>query len=401
MSLLYDLTTSYNSKEQKRFFLPSQITFQNGAIKKLPELVTRFKKSILFVDQYFEHADFIQCKTSELVVVRGEPTSELVESTYKRFGKHVDALFAIGGGSTMDTAKAFKALVLYGVYDGLGYESKVNLPVHVPVVPPLICFPTTAGTGAETSKYLVVYDSQTKQKKIGRSWDLCANEVILDPSLLISLPASNLVLCAFDAFVHYFETLVCRYERSLPNEMLSVFGIQQIVETLQNYSKTLKYTNVIGEKLLWASCLSGVAISNVRTGNIHEAAGALLEESTLAHPETLFVFFKQAVVQYQGFIREQEAKLSQALKGVGIENLNDLISFWGKIFFQVGATTQIKKKIQQIPLENRDKIYQKILARVTKDLVWMTKESPCPYSRDQAESFIQAALDGWDFFGKQ
>ena len=98
---------------------------------------------------------------------------------------------AVGGGSAIDAAKAVMAGALYGTYDGVGMGELRGLEV-LPgrPAPLLLCVPTTAGTGAEVSRYYVTYDCATRAKVHGKSWRLLADWVLLDPFVLRDSPRS-------------------------------------------------------------------------------------------------------------------------------------------------------------------------------------------------------------------
>ena len=139
-----------------------------------------------------------------------------------------------------------------------------------------MCVPTTAGTGAEASRYYVAYDSHTGAKVHGKSWRLLADWVFLDPSFLQDSPPSLLVASAFDAFTHCWESFLCRGERSWFNDMLSVEGICRLLSALHAVVREADGDALRRLELQYAATLGGIAISNVRTGDMHEAAGALL-----------------------------------------------------------------------------------------------------------------------------
>ena len=148
--------------------------------------------------------------------------------------------------------------------------------------------------------------------------------------------------------------------------------------------------------LMEMASLGGISISNVRTGNIHEAAGALLELTNLSHPETLFVFFREVVRQYLVEIRDHEERLVSSLRLIPafaqFTSLEDVISWWEQLFVKVGLDSKIRDSIARLK-PNIDKARDHIFQRVYSDKVWITKESPLILDEKLIMLFIDRSLD--------
>ena len=101
----------------------------------------------------------------------------------------------------MDVAKATGLLATYGgtVIDYVGLE-KVSGSVV-----PMIAIPTTAGTGSEVTASSVITDSETNFKMSIISHYLIPQYALLDPDLIMTLPASIAAACGVDAFIHAME----------------------------------------------------------------------------------------------------------------------------------------------------------------------------------------------------
>ena len=156
-----------------QFSLKQNIIFSPGAIKKVPELLkeNNVSKVLIVSDRMLEKVGLIHKLTILLeeaslewkcfLDVEPNPSAEIVEAAaeyYKACG--ADALVAIGGGSSMDVAKATAVLATCGGkivdYEGSGKISGEMIP--------LIAIPTTAGTGSEATRTAVITDQSRNYK---------------------------------------------------------------------------------------------------------------------------------------------------------------------------------------------------------------------------------------------
>lgn len=388
----------FNTTDIKRYYFPGRIFIGAGCFKQAVDLCLQTEGQIAIVaDQVVYDLPFVSDQLASLEhrgayikLVHGAPIAQEVESFAQKLVVAPAVILSIGGGSATDFAKAVTARLMFGTFDGIGLHGNIgeakgkDCPIFVSV-------PTTAGSGAEASRYFVTYDRDDHHKVFGRSWQLVADWIFLDPQLLTTLPNSTIVSCAFDAFVHLFETLIVKHEFSMFGEMFSLNAIPRILSSLERGVVRGERDFKTHEELLYSATLAGVAISNVRTGNIHEAAGALLELTNLSHPETLFVFFRTAIEQYLTEIRGCEKALISQLRLIPefakFESLNDVILWWEKLFKMVGLTSRIGKALSSMDVPY-DVAKAHIFQRVFADKVWISKESPIHLDENAINSFI-------------
>jgi alcohol dehydrogenase class IV len=144
-----------------------------------------------------------------------------------------------------------------------------------------------------------------------------------------------------------------------------------------------------------SATIGGIAISNTRTGNIHEAAGALLEKTTLNHPQTLFVFFRKAIEQYESEIFEFESNLINSFRinaeWSDLKRIDDVIGWWEAIFEKFSIKDKIAKTLIN-EVNDVDSIGQYIYNRIASDLVWKNKESPVVLNDKNIKVFINESL---------
>jgi alcohol dehydrogenase class IV len=397
-----NIETLFNTSELKRFHFPSTLLWGVNARDRILDLTQAASTVGLFVDVFFATDPFIAMLRRELGnrlafvhVCSGMPQAQPLQQLAARVPVP-DIVLSIGGGSTVDAAKAAICQWVYGDFDGIGMGTRRGLtPIANARRPLLIGVPTTAGTGADASRYYVTYDETTNGKVHGKSWRLIADWIVLDPSFLHQAPPALIVSSAFDAFVHFFESFICRQERSRFGDMLSLDGICAIIGALHRtiYQDQRSDQNFLD--LQFSAAVGGIAISNIRTGNIHEAAGALLELSTLTHPETLMVFLRPAYVQYKQAIADREfllmRRLTVELPELGLSDFGSVIHWWNGLFDIVGLTKRIKAGMMSIAV-SPEQLRQCIFHRVRDDRVWCEKESPLPLDDSNVREFIDTSL---------
>ncbi len=375
----------FNTAEIKRFYFPGKIFIGRGAFEHAVTICKDIDGPVaIVVDRIFANKPVVtdaltalKSKTSGIKIIEGAPIAQEVLEFVRTFDANPAAIFAIGGGSVTDFAKATVSHFRFGSIDGIGLGGRV--PSAKAPKPLLVSVPTTAGSGAEASRYFVTYDRHDHHKMFGKSWDLVADWIMLEPGFLESMPEDILVACAFDVFVHLFETLVCQYERSWIGDMFSLDGIAHTMEALGRAIYEGERSDEVHARLMQSATFGGIAISNVRTGNMHEAAGALLELTNLSHPETLYVFFRQAVEQYKSAITERERLLIAHLRLIPrfeeFNTLNNVIEWWEEIFRKVGLDERVRAGVMSCtyPLTQ---VREHVFKRVFSDKVWINKESP-------------------------
>lgn len=398
-----NIETFFNNDVAKRFYFPGKIFIGSGVSNKAVELIGKYDSVAVVVDRVFSNSQLlVDIKTAfvnkkcDVWVIEGAPFAQDVMSFIEQIGNTPQVVISIGGGSAADFAKSIILHELFGSLDGVGVGQKLGAMKRSGSIRPIyVAIPTTAGSGAESSRYYVTYDKVTHAKVYGKTWEIVADWIFLDPLFLASMPVNALVGCAFDAFVHLFETLVAKHERSMFGEMFSLNGIPKIMNAIHLAVIENQRSDVIHEELLYGASLAGVAISNVRTGSIHEAAGALLELTTLSHAETLFVFFRTAIEQYLTEISDVEHSLIAQLKLLpafaSFSTMQDVIAWWEMIFQEVRLDVKIKEAVSKVE-PTLASAREHIFNRVYSDKVWIGKESPVVLSEKDVWHLVDGSL---------
>jgi len=183
-----------------------------------------------------------------------------------------DGLISIGGGSSIDTAKAIKARMNTVTEDDL-----ICSRLDVRIACPHIAIPGTAGTGSEATQIAVVY---VGDRKISLNHaELKPDGVILDAALLDSLPVYHKKSCALDALCQGIESYWSRgsNDDSRVHAYLAVLGV------LDNLKAYLEGDPHAADGMLEASYQSGKAIQITRTTAAHAMSYMLTKRLGLAH----------------------------------------------------------------------------------------------------------------------
>jgi len=259
------------------FFSPTKLYLGINSHRKLSEIAADLgvKNLFLLTDNVIASTEMyklVEDTLREIHVtfevfadIEPEPSATTVEKAYQLYRTtNASALLALGGGSTIDVAKAVGILATNGgsIYDYQGVDKFSKPPL------PLIAIPTTAGTGSEVSSSCVITDTARGVKMSIQSpaWNP-ARVAILDPLALRSLPASVAAHAGMDAFVHAFESYVSLTASPL-SDAIDLYAIELIAHNIRPFVSNRNNLDA-GLKMLCAASLAGIGFTNTRTGNVH------------------------------------------------------------------------------------------------------------------------------------
>ncbi len=207
---------------QAVFSFPTTIDFGAGALAHLPDHVRRLgRKAFLVTDPGVARLPVLARVTS-LLDAAGVPwalTSDVspnpldveCERGAQAFrDSGADVVVGIGGGSALDAAKG---IALMATHDGriVDYDdAKGGYERIRPDVPPVICIPTTSGTGSEVGRSTVVVDTNTHTKVVVFSPFLMPKVALVDAEVVRDLPPHLTAATGFDALTHCLEALAAR-----------------------------------------------------------------------------------------------------------------------------------------------------------------------------------------------
>ena len=207
-----------------------------------------------------------------------EPPARIIDECAAQVrGGGFDLILGVGGGSSLDTAKAACVLATNPgsvlEYAGIDMVPKRGIPC--------VLVPTTAGTGSETTRVLVMTDEAVNTKKVVYSDFLLPDLAVLDPMLTLSVPPRVTADTGIDALVHAIETYVS-VNTTPYAEVLALQAISMIAANLPKaYAKGASVK--ARYNMLLAANLSGMAFASGGLGAVHGLAYVLGTEYHMSH----------------------------------------------------------------------------------------------------------------------
>jgi 3-deoxy-alpha-D-manno-octulosonate 8-oxidase len=314
------------------------VTFGKGALGGLGGLLEKRRISggdvVFFIDRFFRDSEICRGmpvrEKDPLIFVPTdeEPTTDYVNSLYHDLKVRCDqlpvAVVGMGGGCTLDTAKAVSNLLTNGgrSEDYQGWDLVKVSGVYK------IGIPTISGTGAETSRTCVLMN-KARNLKLGMNSEYTIfDELILDPELPETVPRNEYFYTGMDTYIHCIESLAGENRHPIGDayslQALSlcreVFGSEQ----MQSYENR--------EKLMVASYMGGCAIANSLVGLVHPFSAGLSVTLGVHHGlancialNALDEFYPVEVAEFRAFLAKQRVTLPMGITGGlsqdGIERL--------------------------------------------------------------------------------
>lgn len=213
---------------------------------------------------------------TRVVKPAGEPSSDDIDEAFLKISSFSSVL-AIGGGSTLDFAKA---LALLSGSGGSITEYEFG-DRKVRKVKPLYLVPTTAGTGSEVTPYTVINNANTGRKFTLNHQDLRATQAAINPTVLQMAPDDILLPTALDAFTHCLEALLTKADTQLIWPM-AIKGLQIAWRRLAPEARTIGGDDYFSDLALM-SLFGGISIAHSRTGLIHTCSVAFAQFCKTPH----------------------------------------------------------------------------------------------------------------------
>ena len=267
-----------------RFILNEVSYFGPGARKELPEVVKRLGKSKALI---VTDAGLVKFGVAKMVTdvldaaaipyeifsdVKPNPTVTNVKNGIEAYKKSdADFIIAIGGGSSIDTAKAVGIVI-----NNPEFSDIVSLEGCAPTKNksvPIVALPTTAGTAAETTINYVIIDEENHKKMVCVDPNDIPAVAIVDAELMYTLPASLTAATGMDALTHAIEGYITKGAWAL-SDMFEIEAIRMISRNLP--TAVAEPSNAEArDAMAVAQYVAGMAFSNVGLGLVHGMAHPL------------------------------------------------------------------------------------------------------------------------------
>lgn len=288
------------------FQLRTRIVFGQGGFERVGQLARGlgFKRSLLVADEGIVQAGYVGDATQRLEsagidvfpfhAFGHDPDTSMVEAgrDFATAGR-VDSVIAIGGGSSLDCAKAINFLVTnggaIGDYRGYGKAARPLLPA--------IAVPTTAGSGSEAQSYTAITDPSTGTRIECGDASAAARIALLDPEVTFTAPHHVTAMAGFDAIAHAVETAVTMRQTAMSDTFaqrawrLLNDGFERVL--LHPADAEARAAMQLGAHY------AGLAIEQSMLGAAHACAGPLTTRYGVQHGLALAILLPH-VVRWNG-----------------------------------------------------------------------------------------------------
>ena len=327
------------------FFVKSNIVFGRGAAEKLPDILKghELKKVMIVYDGGVKAAGIagqiveqVERTGIEYVIFDGvipNPTNEVVENAAaiaKEEG--IQGFVAVGGGSSIDLAKAVNVLMTnpgrIGEYGGMNMVKNPCLP--------LVAIPTTAGTSSEITNVSALIDTEKVIKYVVIDNNIVASDVIADPEFTKTMPAGVTAATGMDAITHAVES----YISNMASPLTGYNALAGLKILYNNLPKAVADgTDMDAREQMMLGCIiTGFSFSNANLGFVHAIAHTLSAHFGLAHgmanacvlpyvmaynaeacPEKMVELAKAIDLPVSGDMEKDKYLLADALKGLCVK----------------------------------------------------------------------------------
>lgn len=334
--------------------MPNRIILNNvsyhgkGAIQAIPDEVRArgFKKAFVCSDPDLvkfnvtkKVTDLLDANNLEYVIysnIKPNPTIENVQTGVEEFKKSgADYIISVGGGSSMDTAKAIGIIINNPEFaDVRSLEGCA--PTKNPTVP-TIAVATTAGTAAEVTINYVITDVEKERKFVCVDPNDMAIIAISDPDMMATMPKGLTAATGMDALTHAIEG----YTTKAAWDMTDMFHLKAIELIAQSLRGAVNGEDKGREGMALAQYIAGMGFSNVGLGIVHSMAhplGALYDTPHGVANAIILPTVMEYNAEYTG------EKYKHIAKAFGVENVDTMT----QEEYRKAAVEAVKKLSQDV-----------------------------------------------------
>ncbi len=259
-----------------RINIPSSLVISGGASRLVGQDAARLRltRPLVVTDPYLTQLGLDQQVLADLAAekitghvfsgVDPDPTVANVEAGLAMLHDFdCDGLIALGGGSSIDAAKAIAVMSRNKgtLADYMGYH-KIPLPGL-----PLIAIPTTAGTGSEVTKVTVITDTERQVKMMLLDAHLLPTVALVDYELTLSMPRSLTAAVGIDSLTHALEAYVSR--KAQPFTDLVALEAARLIGSHLRHAYAAPDNRPSREAMMRGAMLAGIAFSNASVALVH------------------------------------------------------------------------------------------------------------------------------------
>lgn len=312
-----------------RFVLNETSYHGHGAILNIvPEIKARgFKKALVCSDASLVKFG-VTGKVTELLDkdnvpytvfcdIKPNPTIENVQAGVKAaLESGADCIIAIGGGSSMDTAKAIGIIITNPEFSDVRSLEGVA-PTKHPCLP-IIAVATTAGTAAEVTINYVITDVQKKRKFVCVDVHDMPVVAVVDPDMMSTMPKSLKAFTGMDALTHAIEG----YTTRAAWELSDMFHIKAIELIAKNLRASVAGDDKGGENMALAQYVAGMGFSNVGLGIDHAMAHTLSAYYDVPHGKACAMLLPVSMEFNKDFSGEKYREIARVFGVAGVDEMS-------------------------------------------------------------------------------
>jgi len=249
--------------------------------------------------------------------IKPNPTIENVQSGVKAFKEcGADSIIAIGGGSSMDTAKAIGVIITNPEFEDVRSLEGVAPTKNHAV--PTIAVPTTAGTAAEVTINYVITDVEKKRKFVCVDTNDIPEVAIVDPDMMSSMPKGLTASTGMDALTHAIEGYTTRGAW----ELTDMFHLEAIKLIGANLRDAVENKPEGRKGMAMAQYIAGMGFSNVGLGIDHAMAHTLSAYYDTPHGVACAMFLPISMEFNRDYTGEKYREIARVLGVKGVDEMS-------------------------------------------------------------------------------
>lgn len=256
-------------------------------------------------------------KYTVITNIEGEPTVSMVQHGVEAYRENdCDFIIGLGGGSPLDAAKAIGAMtVLEGSiaqYNGMRIDD-VTLP-------PIICIPTTAGSGSEVTKYTIITDENTGAKMLLIGDSLLPKLAMIDYTFSNGCPKTVTAATGLDALTHAIEAFISVNAQPL-SDALALSAIKRIMRYLPQAYRDGSNFNARREMAI-AALQAGICINNTGLTLVHGMSRPMAAKFGVPHGMSNAMFLNVCLNDMEMAARHNLARIATYLRIQSVDEID-------------------------------------------------------------------------------
>lgn len=294
------------------FEQPQKIIFKENSIEDFFSHTPQ--KSLLIADSFFRESSIIKSfpdfQNDVLFITPGEPDVDSITRISKSIGRPVEHIYAMGGGSCIDTAKIIRLML-----EQRCSLDKITITESTEHAVTLTAVPTTPATGSEVTKFAVYSKNMLKTTLIGSC--LIPDTAYIDSSFTDQIPHHILTISVADALSHCTEAILSKTANDISDTLASK-GISII-------SKYLLFPGEESKKqLIKASCIGGLCINYASVCEGHLMGHLIASLLHLPHGKSVGILLP-AVIEYNRRYKNEKIKIISKIFGTTEDKCPDMV----------------------------------------------------------------------------